>query len=59
MFKNIFCLFFKKKLILQKIKQPTATIYPELPADDGQNYKLPNYKSSELKQRLLRSTNVQ
>ena len=34
------------------MKQPTAPIYPELPSEDGQNYRL--QKVSEIEKQLIR-----
>ena len=34
------------------MKQPTAPIYPELPSEDGQNYRL--QKMSEIEKQLIR-----
>ena len=38
------------------MKQPTAPIYPELPSEDGQNYRL--QKISEIEKQLIRETDV-
>ena len=34
------------------MKQPTAPIYPELPSEDGQNYRM--QKISEIEKQLIR-----
>ena len=41
-----------KKNFIHKMKQPTAPIYPELPNEDGQNYRL--QKISEIEKQLIR-----
>ena len=38
------------------MKQPTAPIYPELPSEDGQNYRL--QKISEMEKQLIRDRDV-
>ena len=38
------------------MKQPTAPIYPELPSEDGQNYRL--QKISEIEKQLIRERDV-
>ena len=44
------------KLEIHKMKQPTAPIYPELPSEDGQNYRL--QKISEIEKQLIREKNM-
>ena len=38
------------------MKQPTAPIYPELPTEDGQNYRL--QKISEIEKQLIKERDV-
>ena len=38
------------------MKQPTAPIYPELPSEDGQNYRL--QKISEIEKQLIKERDV-
>ena len=42
----------KKLNFIHKMKQPTAPIYPELPSEDGQNYRL--QKILEIGKQLIR-----
>ena len=45
-----------KKNYIHKMKQPTAPIYPELPSEDGQHYRL--QKISEIEKQLIRERGV-
>ena len=38
------------------MKQPTAPIYPDLPSEDGQNYRL--QKISEIEKQLIKERDV-
>ena len=38
------------------MKQPTAPIYPDLPSEDGQNYRL--QKKSEIEKQLIKERDV-
>ena len=38
------------------MKQPTAPIYPDLPSEDGQNYRL--QKISEIEKQLIREKDL-
>ena len=46
----------KKRNYIHKMKQPTAPIYPELPSEDGQNYRL--QKISEIEKQLIKERDV-